>query len=137
MIWSTANITQLKRVKELLNFAAKVAIGGASKFDHATQQITMVPQKVIYEQCLTSFKIKNNRIRSWLFCFPQVRNMNSTNTRQQNLLHIPRTKTDTGFRSLTLRGPKLWNNLTSNAKDHSLHVLKAELKTSYYTNISP
>ncbi len=35
-IWSTANNTQQKRVKNLQNFAAKVAIGGTSKFDHAT-----------------------------------------------------------------------------------------------------
>ncbi len=35
-IWITANIMQLKRVQKLQNFAAKVAIGGASKFDHAT-----------------------------------------------------------------------------------------------------
>ncbi len=30
-LWSTRNITQLKRFKKLQNFAAKVAIGGASK----------------------------------------------------------------------------------------------------------
>ncbi len=35
-IWSTANITQLKRVEKLQNFANKVAIAGASKFDLAT-----------------------------------------------------------------------------------------------------
>ncbi len=35
-IWGTTNTTLLKRVQKLQNFAAKVAIGGASKFDHAT-----------------------------------------------------------------------------------------------------
>ncbi len=34
-IWSTANITQLKRVNKLQSFAVKVAIGEAFKFDHA------------------------------------------------------------------------------------------------------
>ncbi len=85
-IWSTANITQLKRVQKLQNFAAKLAIGRASKFDHATPilnklQWLPIRQKVIYEQCLTSFKIMNNQLPSWLFCFPQVRNVNSTDTR--------------------------------------------------------
>ncbi len=133
-IWSTTNIKQLKRVQKLQNFAAKVAIGGASKFDHATSilnklQWLSIRQKVIYKQCLTSFKIMNNQLPIWLFCFPLVRNVNSTNTRQQNLLHIPRTKTDTGSRPITVRGPKLWNNLPSTVKEcNSLHALKAELK---------
>ncbi len=57
-IWSTTNTMQLKRVKKLQNFAAKVAISGASKFDHATPifkklQWLSIRQKVIYEQCLT------------------------------------------------------------------------------------
>ncbi len=134
-IWSTANITQLKRAQKLQTFAAKVAIGGASKFNHATPilnklQWLPIRQKVIYEQCLTSFKIMNNQLPSWLFCFPQVTNVNNnTNTRQQNLLHIPRTKTDTGSRSITGRGPRLWNNLPSTGKEcNNLHALKAELK---------
>ncbi len=102
-IWSTTDITQLKRVQKLQNFSTEVAIGGASKFDHATPilnklQWLPIRQKVIYEQCLTSFKIMNSQLPSWLFCFPQVRNVDSTNTRQQHLLHIPRTKADTGSR---------------------------------------
>ncbi len=61
-IWSTADITQVKRAQKLQNCAAKVAIGGASKFDHATpilNKLQWLPsrQKVIYEQYLTSFKI--------------------------------------------------------------------------------
>ncbi len=108
--------------KKLQNFAVKVAIGGASKFDHATPifnklQWLPIRQKVIYEQCLTSFKIMSNHLPSWLFCFPHVRNVNCTNTRQQIRLHIPRTKTDTGSRSITVRGPKLWNNLHSTIKE--------------------
>ncbi len=35
-IWSTANITRLKRVQKLQNFPTKVDTSGASKFDHAT-----------------------------------------------------------------------------------------------------
>ncbi len=63
---------------KLQNFAAKVATGGASKFDHATPilnklQWLPIRQKVIYEQCRTSFKIMNNHLPCWLFCFPHVR----------------------------------------------------------------
>ncbi len=116
---------------------------GASKFDHATpilNKLQWLPicQKVIYEQCLTSFKVLNNHLPGWLFCFPHVRNVNNTNTRQQHLLHIPRTNTDTGSKSITVRGPKLWNNQPSTVEEcNNLHALKAELKTSFYTTISP
>ncbi len=131
-ITKTTGSLSLKRVQKLQNFAAKVAIVGASKYDHTIPLLNKlrwlpIRQKVIYEQCLTSFKIMNNQLPSWLFCFPQVRNVNSTNTRQQDLLHIPRTKTDTGSRSITVSGPKIWSNLPSNVKEcNNLHALKAE-----------
>ncbi len=58
-VWSTTSITQLKRVKKLQNFAAKVAICGASKFDHATpilNKLQWLPiRQKVYEKCLTSF----------------------------------------------------------------------------------
>ncbi len=133
-IWSTTSIMQLKHdKKKLQNFAHKVAIGGASKFGHAIPLLNKlqwlpIHQKVIYKKCLTSFKIINNQLLGWFFCFPQVRNVNSTNTRQQNLLHIPIAKTDTGSRSITVKRPKIWNNLPSNVKEYnSLHALDAKL----------
>ncbi len=134
---------QLKPVQKLQNFAAKVDTGGAPRFDHATPllnklQWLLIRKNAIYEQCLTSFKIMNNQLPSWFFCIPKVRNVNSTNSRPQNLLHIPRTKTDTGSRSITVRGPKLWNNLSSNVKEcNSLHALKAELKNFLLHNHLP
>ncbi len=133
-VWSTTNITQLKRVTKTTKLCCQSDHWRRSKFDNATPilnklQWLPIRQKVIYEQCLTSFKIMNSHLPSWLFCFPHVRNVNSTNTRQQNMLHIPRTKTDTGSRSITVRGPKLWNTLPSTVKQcNNLHALKAELK---------
>ncbi len=145
-VWSTTNITLLnrvKKIKKLQNFAVKVAIGGASKFDHASSilnklQWLPIRQKVIYEQCLTSFKIMKNYLPNWLFCFPHVRNVNSTNTRQQNMLRYTSLESkQTQTRSITVRGPKLWNNLPSAVKEcNSLHALKAELKTSCYIGLS-
>ena len=35
-IWGSANITQIKRIQKLQNFAAKIACGGGRKYDHAT-----------------------------------------------------------------------------------------------------
>ena len=35
-VWGSANKTQMKKVKKLQNFAARIAIGGARKHDHVT-----------------------------------------------------------------------------------------------------
>ncbi len=64
----------------------------------------------------------NNQLPSWLFCLPQVRNVNSTNAREQHLLHIPRTKTDIGSRVLISRMP---GNTTIRAGEASIHFGKS------------
>ncbi len=135
-VWSTANITQLKRVKDYKTLMPKWPLAEPS--NHATPlmnklQWLPIRKEVIYEQCPTTFKIYE---QSALFCWTQVGNVSSANTRQQNPLHIPRTKTHRLW--ITVRGPKLWNNLPSNVKEcSSLQALKDELETSYYTAISP
>ncbi len=35
-VWGTTNKSQLKRVQKLYNFSAKVAVGGRSRYDHAS-----------------------------------------------------------------------------------------------------
>ena len=35
-IWGTTSKTQIQRVQEFQNFAAKVAVGGAARHEHAT-----------------------------------------------------------------------------------------------------
>ncbi len=35
-IWGTTNKTQMKRVQQLYNFSAKVAVGGRSRYEHAS-----------------------------------------------------------------------------------------------------
>ena len=49
-VWGYTNKTQLERVQKLQNFAAKVAIGGASKYDHATPIIKKLEWLRIEEQ---------------------------------------------------------------------------------------
>ncbi len=67
------------------------------------------------------------------FCLPQVGNVNSTNTRQKKkkLLHIPRTYT--GSRSITVKGPKLWNNLPSNVKNCNNLSPSSHTLSPFYT----
>ena len=133
-IWGSTTATQLKKVQKLQNFAAKVAVGGASKFDHVTPilnelQWLTVTQKCTFDYCLIVFKALRNQLPAWLLSFPEVNDINATNTRQRNLLYVPRTLTDSGTRALTVRGPILWNKLPTNIKDsNSLQTLKVALK---------
>ena len=120
-VWGSTNKTQMSRVSKIQNFAAKVAAGGARKFDHVTPvyhkpKWLRMDEKYIYEICILVFKILHKHLPDWLFALPTVAQTRgeSFNTRNLDTLYIPRTKTDTGARSLGVIGPKLWNHLPKN-----------------------
>ena len=61
-IWGMSTKTQLERVQRLQNFAAKVAIGGARKYDHVTPifnklEWLKIEEKVFYDISITVFKV--------------------------------------------------------------------------------
>ncbi len=115
-VWGTTNKTQIKRVQKLQNFCAKVIVGGKSKRDHASPILDeldwlKISKMCAYEQCIMTHKAVTKKYPGWLFTFPTVHNINTTNTRQRHDLYVPRTYTDTGQRSLLVRGPRIWNAL--------------------------
>ena len=74
-VWGSTNKTQMDRVKKLQNFAGKVAIGGAKKYDHVTPILEKLPwlrmdKKYFYDICILMFKIKNQLLPDWLFNMP-------------------------------------------------------------------
>ena len=140
-VWGSTNKTQMDRASKILNFAAKVAAGGAKKYDHVTPIYNKLGwlrmgEKYIYEVCLLIFKTYNKLIPDWLFTLPtvvQVRG-NRFNTRNLKSLYVPRTNTDIGARSLNVIGPKLWNELPQNIRcsqtisSFKSHLMKFLLK---------
>ncbi len=55
-IWGSGNKTNLHNVQKRQNFAAKIDIGGAKKYDHATPlrkvlQWLNIPDKYTFEKC--------------------------------------------------------------------------------------
>ena len=133
-VWGSTNKTQMNRVQKLLNFAARIAIGGAKKHDHVSpifeklKWLKMLP-KFIYDICLLVFKSKSNILPEWLFPLPTISENrdNLVRTRHQNNLFHPRTTTDTGARNLNVIGPKLWNQLPhdiSNCQSFSLFNIR-------------
>ena len=140
IIWGTTNTTQLDRVQKLQNFAAKVAIGGARKYDHVSPIIKQlkwlkIKEKNIYDTCIMVFKILNHNFPSWLISFQTVNEIRNVETRQSNDLYVDRTRTDMGARSLKSRGPFLWNVLPLHVKNtNSLNVFRNKLKNYSLSN---
>ena len=138
-IWGATNKTQLTRVQKLYNFSAKVAVGGRSRYDHASPILhelkwLNVKKKINFEQCVFMYKVLSDKYPNWLFTFPAVHQVNKRVTRQQDLLHVPKTHTDYGQNSIFVSGPRVWNALPlcikksrnlsrfkRSLKDHMLH----------------
>ena len=95
-VWSVTTQQQIERVQKLENFAAKVASGGARKYDHATPILRELKWlnmncKITFDICIFTYKIVNNLLPDWLFHLPTVGNLVTRNTRQSNNLFIQRT----------------------------------------------
>ncbi len=133
LVWGMANRTQLDRVQKLQNFASKVAIG-ARKYDHVTpilKQLTWlkIEDNILYDVSVLVFKILRNYFPDWLFTLQTVGETRNILTRQINDLVVPRVTTDYGNRILTVKGPRIWNELPVNVREeHTLPSFKRKLK---------
>ena len=134
-VWGVTTQQQVERVQKLENFAAKVAFGGARKYDHATPILRELKWlnmkcKITLDICIFTYKICNRLLPEWLFSLPTVGNTVTRNTRQSNNLFIQRTYTDIGARSILVKAPAMYNIIPENIKkSSSLHLFKEKLKT--------
>ena len=115
-VWGTTTGEQLDRVQKIQNFAAKVAYGGARKYDHVTPilkelQWMDVKSKITFDICTFTYKVINHMLPDWLFKFPTVGDIQPRLTRQFNDLAVKRTSIELGTRAISVRGPKDWNKL--------------------------
>ena len=133
-IWGTANLTQLKQVQKLQNFAARIALGNIKKYDHITPHINKlkwlkINNKYIFDVCVYIYKVLSNQLPDWILTLPMVREVNSRITRQQNNLLVPLTRTMMGEKAMEVRGPKLWNNLPEEIRNsNTISSFKNKLK---------
>ena len=132
-IWGMTTKQQLEKIQKLQNFAAKIAIGGARKYDHVTPILkelkwVNIENKILYDICTFTYKVINNVYNENHFCFPTLNDVNIRLTRQSNDLFIKRTNTDIGTNAISIRGPKLWNTLPADIKDNvSFNGFKSNL----------
>ena len=115
-VWGMTTQQQIDRVQKLQNFAAKIAFGRARKYDHVTPILRElkwlnIDCKITFDICIFTYKICNHFLPDWLFLLPTVGDTIVRNTRQSQDLFISRTKTDMGARSISVKGPTLWNSI--------------------------
>ncbi|XP_042862817.1 uncharacterized protein LOC122247550 [Penaeus japonicus] len=133
-IWGATNDTQLQRVQKLQNFAAKVALGGARKQDHATPYLRelgwlKIKEKYQYEIALTVFKTFSRDTPDWVLSSPSLNDVSNIETRYKGQLFIPKVNANTGSKSLSIEGTKLWNSIPRNVRDaNTVPGFKQKLK---------
>ena len=133
-IWGITTREQLDRVQKVQNFAAKVAFGGARKYDHVTPilkelQWMDIKSKITFDICTFTFKVISNMLPDWLFSFPSVGELQARPTRQANRLAIKRTNTNLASRAITIKGPKEWNDLPFSIRNAaSIKVFEKNLR---------
>ena len=131
--WGTANKSHMQQIQKLQNFAAKVALGGGTKRDHVTPFLRelgwlKINKKYHYELAVMTYNILKGKVPSYLFHLPYVSDMSTVPTRQQHQLHVPKTRTNTGARSMLVAAPTLWNSLPLSIRDaQSLSSFKKHL----------
>lgn len=141
-VWGTTTGEQLDRVQKVQNFAAKVAYGGVKKYDHVTPilndlQWLDIKNKIVFDNCIFTYKVLNHMFPDWLFKFPSVGDLQERPTRQSNHLVIRRTNTVIGTRAISVRGPKEWNEIPVNIRNSpSIQVFKKNLKKHIFNRNS-
>ena len=103
-IWGCTNKTVVHSAQLLLNFAAKIAIEGARKYDHVTPILKelewmTIKHKYVFEKCSTVYKAVNGLYPEWYLKFSTVRESTGSRTRQENNLYVQGTRTDYGARA--------------------------------------
>ena len=139
-VWGMTTREQLDRVQKVLNFAAKIAHGGARKYDHVTPilkdlQWMNIENKITFDICTFTYKVISHMLPGWLFEFPTVGEIQTRPTRQLNNLVVGRTNTDLGARAISIKGPKLWNSIPLDIRNSiSIQIFKEKLKKHILEN---
>ncbi len=88
-----------------------------------------IKEKHVSDTCTAMFKTMHGSCPEWLLSIKTVIEAPGNITRQNNNLYVPRTRTDSGARSLAVLGPKLWNELpTCNKGAPNLQIFRHRLK---------
>ncbi len=103
------------------------------KYDHVSPAFRelrwlKVKQRYLFDICVVIYKSLMGIYPNWFYSFSRVQNVTRSVTRQCNNLVVPRAKTDTGVKALSVSGPKMWNSLPASVSSATtLSSFKARL----------
>ena len=141
-VWGMTTKTQLEKAQKLQNFAARVAVGGVSKYDHISPVLEnlrwlKIEKKVFMDICVLVFKCVKGLIPDFLFTLPQANEVRVSNriTRQSNELYVKRYNTDQGKKAFSITGPIFYNKLPSEIRSEiSVSSFKKAIKAYLLTS---
>jgi len=138
LIWGKCSNTSLWKVQTCMNFAAKVASDGHhKKRDHvsplyANLRWLKLENIIKLNTALFMHSALHNPAHPSNLEFVLRRNCTNINTRGSNLFDIPRCRTKTGKRAMSISGPTIWNTLPKKIKSINSHsAIKSKLTDHY------
>ena len=132
-VYGNGTKKNMDRIQKILNFAAKV-IYGRKKFDHVSdlrEQLGWLPAQLMADHatlCLAQKVLVSGEPSSLAVTLRYNRDSRQRNTRQDDLLHVPRSRTEAGKRRFCVRAPALHNSLSSDLTAHSQRRYSCALK---------
>ena len=132
-VYGSCNTTQLARLQKLLNFSARV-ISGRRKFDHVSdvlRDLGWLSARNMYSyHVLTLLKrmLVTAQPESIASRIVHRRDVHQRATRQIDMLHVPRIKSESGRRRFLFTAVTAFNSLPPAMCDLNLRAFKAELR---------
>ncbi len=119
--------------KKLQNFAAKVAVGGARKYDHVSHIVKELQwlwvEQNLFDTHTTVYKALMGYCPDWVVSFTTVNEATGSVIWQNENLYVPRTRIYTGAKAQAVLGPKLWNTYPIHmTAAYTLPVFNSRLK---------
>ena len=132
-VYGTCNATQTARLQKVLNFAARV-ISGRRKFDHVSDVLrelewfTAHNLHVFHSLTLLKRILFTAQPESLSASLVQRRHVHRRSTRQDDMLHVPAIRTESGQRRFLYSAVTAFNGLPQHIRDLNPRLFKRELR---------
>ena len=132
-VYGTCNVSQTERVQKVLNFAARV-ISGRRKFDHISdvlRDLEWLSARSLHRyHAMTLLKraLVTGQPESLATHLVQRRHVHQRSTRQDDMLHVPGIRSESGRRRFACTTVTDFNSLPPNIRDSSLLQFKREVR---------
>ena len=132
-VYGTCNATQTDRLQRVLNFAARV-VSGRRKFDHISDVLSdmqwFTAHNLHLYHALTLLKrvLVTSQPETLSASLVQRRYLRGRTTRQDDMLHVPFIRSESGRRRFLYSAVTAFNDLPENIRDLNMRQFKREVK---------